>query len=184
MYGFQKLELCCSQYKKLKSFVSSNRKTGASKMVEPPKSDVNKKQRKTRLSYNLNYLHSFTALILCTILSYWNPLNINIGVFGLSSDSQMPPSVSLSSTPNSHSRQLTEKLLNLDLGYNVLNSEMLRQGMGLSLESLDEDNDQHFAESRMDSFNRHDHGTEWTDDFYSDSADEILPSPQHLGKWI
>lgn len=187
MYGFKKLELYCSQYKKLKNFVSSSRNTTGEQlnMTPHPTYDASRK-RKTRISYNLNYLHSFTALILCTIVSYWNPLNINIGVFALSSDSQMPPSISSSSTPNSHSRALTEKLLNLDLGYNVLNSEMLRQGMGFSLESLEEDDNQHFAQSRMDSFNRHDYGTEWGDDFYSEeeSADETLPTPQHLSKWI
>lgn len=93
----------------------------------------------------------------------------------------MPPSVSYSSNPRS-SKELTAKLLNLDLGYSVLNSEMLRQGMGFSLESLDEE--PVVAESRMDTFNRHDYGSEeWEDDFQDDDeegVEESLPTPQHL----
>ena len=183
MYNCQKIVLDCGQYKKLKDFVTYNRNRGEKSKIKNSTYDASKKRR-MRLNHNLNYLHSFTALIFCSVLSYWNPLNLNVGVFALSSDSQMPPSVSLASYPNSYSRNLTEKLLNLDLGYNVLNSQMLRQGIGLSIEALDTDEDQHIAESRMDSFNRHDRGTEWEDDFYGEeeSAVETLPTPQHLGK--
>ena len=126
-------------------------------------------------------------MILCTIMSYWNPLEINIGALALSSsDTQLPASVSSSSyPPNSPSRQLTEKLLNLDLGYNVLNSEMLRQGIGYSLETLDDEEDNQtpiVAESRIDSFNRHHYGDDWEEDFSDgeDAVEEALPIPQHL----
>ena len=111
--------------------------------------------------------------------------------FALSSDSDMP--LSISRFPhNSPSRKLTKELLNLDLGYSVLNSEMLRQGIGFTLDSLDTEHkkDQLIAESRMDSFNRHDRGNEWSEEFYSHEddddfhlgAEEPLPTPQPLGK--
>ena len=64
---------------------------------------------------------------------------------------------------------------------------MLRQGMGLSLETLDDidekDEEMPRAQSRMDSFNRHDYGDEdWVDDFHDDEDDQVeeyLPTPQH-----
>ena len=61
---------------------------------------------------------------------------------------------------------------------------MLRQGMGYSLETLDEDEAAPVAESRMDSFNRHDFGDEWEDDFEGreENFEESLPTPEHLGK--
>ena len=190
MYGYQKLELYCSQYKKLKTFVASNCCNGTtlqSNMTIHSAQDSNRK-RKLKFRYNLSYLHSLIALIFCTIMSYWNPFQINIGALALSSsDTQLPASVSSSSYPQiSPSRQLTEKLLNLDLGYNVLNSEMLRQGIGYSLETLDgEENNQTpiAAESRIDSFNRHDYGDDWEDDYSGgeEVVEEALPTPQHLG---
>ena len=191
MYAYQKLELYCSQYKKLRSFVmlSKNEKQAQTKTMIHSANDL-KRKRKTKFRYNLNYLHSFIALIFCTIVSmFWNnPFQLNIGVLGLSSsDSQLPSAIAMS-TPTSpktdKSRALTEKLLNLDLGYNVLNNEMLRQGMGYSLETLDEDENSPAAESRMDSFNRHDFGDEWEDDFEGkdENFEESLPTPEHLGK--
>jgi hypothetical protein len=188
MYGYQKLELYCSQYKKLRTFVASNDYNGTtlqSNMTIHPAEDSNRK-RKLKFRYNRNYLHSLIALIFCTVMSYWNPLQINIGALALSSsDSQLPASISSSSYPKpSPSRHLTEKLLNLDLGYNVLNSEMLRQGMGYSLETLDdEENNQTPAESRIDSFNRHDYGDDWESDYSGgeEVAEESLPTPQHFG---
>ena len=195
MYGNQRLELHCDQYKKLKNFVSLNWKTDSSPkkistMIHPAKIS-NRKTRSSLSCYNLSYLHPIIALIVCTILSYWNPLQLNIGASALSSsDSQISSSSSFLPPQNTHrSRQLTEKLLNLDLGYNVLNSQMLRQGMGLSLETLDDngekDEEMPRAQSRMDSFNRHDYGDEdWVDDFHDeddDHVEEYLPTPQHLG---
>ena len=85
-------------------------------------------QRKSKLPYNQNYLLS-VAIIIVTYLST---------SFALSSDSDMPLSISRS-PHNSPSRKLTKELLNLDLGYSVLNSEMLRQGIGFTLDSLDKD---------------------------------------------
>ncbi len=35
------------------------------------------------------------------------------------------------------SRDLTKQLLKMDLGYNVLNNEMLRKSMGVSVDTLD-----------------------------------------------
>ena len=63
---------------------------------------------------------------------------------------------------------------------------MLRQGMGYSLETLDdEENNQTpiVAESRIDSFNRHDYGDDWEDDYSGgeEVVEEALPTPQHLG---
>ena len=191
MYAYQKLELYCSQYKKLKSFVmsSKNEKLAHTNTMIHSANDL-KRKRKTKFRYNLNYLHSLIALIFCTIVSVlWNnPFQLNIGVLGLSSsDSQLPSAIAMS-TPSSpktdKSRALTEKLLNLDLGYSVLNNEMLRKGMGYSLETLDEDENTPIAESRSDNFNRHDFGDEWEDDFEVEEENfgESLPKPEHLGK--
>ena len=196
MYAYQKLELYCSQYKKLKTFVmsSKNEKQAQTKTMIHSANDL-KRKRKTKFRHNLNYLHSFMALVFCTIVSmFWNsPFQLNVGVLGLSSsDTQLPSAIAMS-TPDSpktdKSRDLTEKLLNLDLGYNVLNNEMLRQGMGYSLETLDEDENTPIAEARIDNFNRHDFGEEWEDDFHveDENLGESLPKPEHLGKvdlWI
>ena len=191
MYGLQKLELYCSQYKKLKNFVSlSSNRNDSEKMQRksnPPSSANSSRKQRTRKQkssiFNQNYLHSVLMLIVCSMMSYWNPLHISIGALALSSsDSQMPSSHG--SHPRS-SKELTEKLLNLDLGYNVLNSEMLRQGIGFSLETLDKSPD--VAESRMDSFNRHDYGgDDWEEDFHVDDEEDVeesLPIPQHLSKF-
>ena len=56
----------------------------------------------------------------------------------------------------------------------------------LELASLGEkDEEMPRAQSRMDSFNRHDYGDEdWVDDFHDeddDHVEEYLPTPQHLG---
>ena len=57
----------------------------------------------------------------------------------LSSDPRIPEADNYSqggTTPNNPSRRLTEALLGLDLGYNVLNSERLRQSMGVNLDNV------------------------------------------------
>ena len=192
MYAYQKLELYCSQYKKLKSFVmfsKDERQKSQTKIMIHSANDL-KRKRKPKFRCNLNYLHSLIALILCTIVSMlWNnPFQLNVGVLGLSSSDTQLPSAIARSTPaapkTEHSRALTEKLLNLDLGYNVLNSEMLRQGIGYSLETLDEEENSPVAESRIDSFNRHDFGDEWEEDFHEEEhLEESLPNPEHLGKF-
>ena len=80
-------------------------------------------------------------------------------VHGLSSDPRLPPP---QPSRMSSSRQLTEKLLGLDLGYNVLNSEKLRQSMGVNLDRISD---------------RSDDG----DYIYVDEDDgETLPAPQSL----
>ena len=55
----------------------------------------------------------------------------------LSSDPRMPEAdySQGGTTPNNPSRRLTQALLGLDLGYNVLNSERLRQSMGVNLDN-------------------------------------------------
>jgi hypothetical protein len=72
-------------------------------------------------------------------------------------------SVSSQSPSEESSRDLTKKLLKMDLGYNVLNNEMFRKSMGVSVDSLDDldDDDDSVAEG-------------------SHRRDERLPVPQHL----
>ena len=70
------------------------------------------------------------------------------------------------------SKDLTKKLLNMDLGYNVLNSEMLRKSIGVSvdtLDDLDDDGDDDGDDHRVGRG-----GARFDDD------DERLPRPQHL----
>ena len=62
---------------------------------------------------------------------------------------------SMAQDPDS-SRDLTKKLLKMDLGYNVLNNEMLRQSIGVSVDTLDNLEDE------------------------SNDNEERLPIPQHL----
>lgn len=101
---------------------------------------------------------------------------------GLSTDPNLPP-------PQDASRRLTRQLLNLDLGYNVLNSEMLRNSMGFNLnmisrqaaaaaagnqsqEVVDYDDDESAIIDRSD---RGSYEYEYVDD-----AAEVLPAPQPL----
>ena len=65
---------------------------------------------------------------------------------------------SMAQDPDS-SRDLTKKLLKMDLGYNVLNNEMLRQSIGVSVDTLDNLEDE------------------------SNDNEERLPIPQHLQIW-
>ena len=70
------------------------------------------------------------------------------------------------------SKDLTKKLLNMDLGYTVLNSEMLRKSIGVSvdtLDDLDDDGDDDGDDHRVGRG-----GARFDDD------DERLPRPQHL----
>ncbi len=68
------------------------------------------------------------------------------------------------------SKSLTKELLNLDLGYNVLNNEMLRRNIGVSVDKIDE-HAQSSPNSKFDS-----------GEFSSDFEDELeeLPSPARL----
>ena len=66
---------------------------------------------------------------------------------GLSSDPRLPPAAP--QTPNDPSRRLTEQLLGLDLGYNVLNAEVLRQSMGVNLNTAIAVNKNDFVISRQ-----------------------------------
>ena len=71
------------------------------------------------------------------------------------------------------SRSLTELLLGLDLGYNVLNSEKLRKSMGVNLDLLEEQSRRRL--DRADDYI-------YVDDIEDDGSDDLetLPSAQAL----
>ena len=66
------------------------------------------------------------------------------------------------------SRELTRSLLSLDLGYSVLNEELMRRSIGVDVDRLDVLPD--------------DDGNDATDDAAGEEFFETLPQPQHLGR--
>ena len=67
------------------------------------------------------------------------------------------------------SRELTRSLLSLDLGYSVLNEELMRRSLAVDVDRLDALPDDGDADAASD-----DDGSE---EFF-----ETLPQPQHLGR--
>ena len=66
------------------------------------------------------------------------------------------------------SRALTQSLLSLDLGYSVLNEELMRRSIGVDVDRLDVLPD--------------DDGNDMALDIEGEEFFETLPQPQHLGR--
>lgn len=99
----------------------------------------------------------------------------------------LAPSVIVALAPPDHernSRQLTKSLLNLDLGYNVMNQAALRKSMGFDVEDIDRsaDNfeDYEFVED-IESSDKDDNNSDEVSFFESDHR-EVLPAPLSLSR--
>ena len=67
------------------------------------------------------------------------------------------------------SRELTRSLLSLDLGYSVLNEELMRRSVGVDVD-------------RLDALPDDDDGIDGGSDAEGEEFFETLPQPQHLGR--
>ena len=67
------------------------------------------------------------------------------------------------------SRELTRSLLSLDLGYSVLNEELMRRSVGVDVD-------------RLDALPDDDDGIDGSSDAEGEEFFETLPQPQHLGR--
>ncbi|XP_059080108.1 coagulation factor IX-like isoform X2 [Tigriopus californicus] len=97
------------------------------------------------------------------------------------------PSVIAALAPPDHernSRQLTKSLMNLDLGYNVMNQAALRKSMGFNVEDIDRSDDvfedYEYLEDMEDS-DGDDNNSEGVSLFNSDHR-EVLPAPLSLAR--
>eukprot|EP00095_Tigriopus_kingsejongensis_P010938 maker-scaffold1367_size45391-snap-gene-0.7 protein:Tk10938 transcript:maker-scaffold1367_size45391-snap-gene-0.7-mRNA-1 annotation:"serine proteinase stubble-like" len=79
-----------------------------------------------------------------------------------------------------NSRQLTKTLLDLDLGYNVLNQEAMRRSIGFNVDTIDRTDDQGMAYDYVEAaeFDEADKSSDRVSFFKSES--EVLPAPLSL----
>ena len=93
-------------------------------------------------------------------------LNFNVSYIVIQDDSTSISAAAAATTTKS--RELTRSLLSLDLGYSVLNEELMRRSIGVDVDRLDVLPD--------------DDGNDATDDAAGEEFFETLPQPQHLGR--
>ena len=96
-------------------------------------------------------------------------LNFNVSYIVIQDDSTSISAAAAATTTKS--RELTRSLLSLDLGYSVLNEELMRRSIGVDVDRLDVLPD--------------DDGNDMALDIEGEEFFETLPQPQHLGRiWL